>query len=591
MYLISNFLGKLIIKKESKYYNLRSVFGFAFLASILELIYLPFMLSGTSSAFPYITLLVLGFLFIMSIFKTKREDFFFLKSPVFYILIILGLFIYKIYYPMDAGDDSFYLPFIRDLASNKLFSINPRTGFPGMVQTYYVYQGYYFLMSSLNYFFTSPSTIFFVFKFYMSALFITFLSQIIDYVKGDYKMKGYAYWLIFTIAIFLLGYPSLTHIYWGSFALYPVFIPLYTIVFADYLKTKEIKSIVLLVLLNIAMIFLSSSTLFLISFVAISFGLLDLYQKRAKSFDYFMILLPNLLYLALFLEKYFLLYIIIGIVVLVHFFSKYVDLIINKYLNYLFVAIPIILYVMAKLIGVPNTWESYHMGYLVLLFNIFISILILFTFKKRRKLEIIPAVFVIYVIAFFNPFSSKLIAAVIGVDVYHRLFFMTKNPIMIIIVLYYLYKFFKDYHASKYLFNLFLLVLLGIYGKVILNATFLDQRYYSNYNYLLREEVANLDLAGQLPKGNYLSIYYQPRMYERTITGNNFRYQGLGPQADNALNRYLTELNFEDEEAYSVIKEYDYLIIFKQKEILSKLPDFEKIYQNSKYILLKKSNR
>lgn len=591
MYLISNFLGKLIIHKESKFYNLRSLFGFAFLASILEILYLPFMISESSKYFPDLTLLLLGALFIVAIFNTEREDFFFLKSPIFYFLVILGLFIFKIYYPLDAGDDSFYLPFIRDLAAKPLFSINPRTGLAGTVQSYYVFQGYYFMLSSLNSFFNSSLTILFVFKFYMSFIFITFLAQLIEHVKEYYKIKSKIFIIIFLIAIFLLGYPSLTHIYWGSFALFPVFIPAYILVFKEYLEKKSLFLIMLLVLLNVAMIFLSSSSLFLLTLIACSFLFLDLYTSKVKSFDYVAIILPNLIYLSLFVARYFWLYILIGIVVLMYFFQKYIDKYVVKYFKYSFIAVPIVLYAMAIYLGIKNNWESYNLGYLILIFNIFISGLILYSFKKKQKFEIIPAVFVIYIISFFNPFSSKMIAAVIGTEVYHRLFFMTKNPLMIIIILYYLYDFFKDYHASKYIYNAFLVGLLLIYGKVILNASFLNSRYYAPYNYIFREEAVNLDLAKHLPNGNYISIYYQPRSYNSKVTGMNYRYQGLGPMADHSVNRYLSEVSFDSEDAYKEIKTYDYVLIFNDKGIKAKLPDFEKYYVNERYAILKRTDK
>ena len=90
--------------------------------SIFHLIYLPFVLSAEgNNIYPYISILVLGVLFIVSIFKLKKEDFYIFKSPIFYFLLILTIFVYKIYYPMDAGDDAFYIPFIRALILYYLF--------------------------------------------------------------------------------------------------------------------------------------------------------------------------------------------------------------------------------------------------------------------------------------------------------------------------------------------------------------------------------------------------------------------------------------------------------------------------------------
>lgn len=583
MFLISNFLGKLLIKKENKLYKLHAVFGFALLACILEFLYLPVMLSKESSMlFPYITITVLAVLFGISLFKIEKEDFKFLKTSSFYILLVLILVVFKIYYPMDAGDDSFYIPFIRDLTNSPIFSISPRNGYPGFVGNYYVFQGYYLMLASINYFMTSSLAILFIFKTYMSLIFIIFMSQIFMHIKQELNLKGLVPILISVISVALVGYQSLTHIYWGSFALFPVFIPLYIIVFDKYLKEKTKDNIGLLMLLTGAMIFLSSSTLFLISFLALTFLLLELYQKKAKSFDYLMIILPNLIYLALYLNNYKLLYLIGITIIIIYSLTKKLDVFINKYFRYSFLAIPIVLTLIAKYMNIDYSWENYNMGYLVLIFNLVISALIVFVFSKKREIISIPAIFVIFTICFFNPFSAKLIAFVIKPEVYHRLFFITKNPLVIIVVLNYLYNYFKKYHLTKVLFNLAILSLLVIYGRVIASSSVLSKNYHQPYNYLYREEEANLDLARHLPKGSVLSIYFQPRIFDVDIKGLNYRYQSF-----DELYRYLTEPDYESDEAYETVLRYEYLIIFKDPDLANKLKDFSLKYQNEKYMLLK----
>ena len=190
MFIISSFLGNLVIKKDHSLYKLRSIFGFALLMSIFHLIYLPFVLSAEgNNIYPYISILVLGVLFIVSIFKLKKEDFYIFKSPIFYFLLILTIFVYKIYYPMDAGDDAFYIPFIRDLASSKLFTIDPRSGLPAEILKIYLYQTYYLFLASIEYFLTSANSILFIFKTYMSIIFVSFLSILIKFIKDKYQIK------------------------------------------------------------------------------------------------------------------------------------------------------------------------------------------------------------------------------------------------------------------------------------------------------------------------------------------------------------------------------------------------------------------
>lgn len=590
MFIISNFLGKLLIKKEDSLYKLHSIFGFALLMAIFHLIYLPFILNGKGNdIYPYISIIVLGLLFVISIFKLEKEDFYFLKSPVFYFLLILGIFVYKIYYPMDAGDDAFYIPFIRDLASSKLFTIDPRSGLAREIQNIYLYQTYYLFLAAIEYFLTSANAILFIFKTYFSIIFISFLSILIKFIKDKYKIKTTIFIILFLLSIFLLGYSALTHIYWGSFALYPVFVPIYLIVLQKYFETKNKLYIYLALILNIAMISLASTALFLVALIVLTFALIDLIKRSLRGFDYLVLMLPNMLYLALLIDRLYLLYLFVLILFIFYYLDNAISSFANKYLKYLFVFVPIILYLLAKYFNIISSWEDYNMGYLIIIFNIFISLLIAFVYHKESKIDTLAAIFLVYTIAFFNPLSSSLIAKFVSNDVYHRLFFITKNPIMIIVVLNYLYQYFKKFHLSRILYLSFLIALTVLYIKVILDSSFLNKNYYNSYNYLYREESANLDLANYIKEDNILSLYYQPRIYNSLAYGKNYRYPKDGPGANEAMSKYISDLSYNDNSVYKEIKKYNYIIIFNDKKLLYKFPDYMIDYENEKYILLKKS--
>ena len=310
LFICSNGLGKLLIKSESNLYNLKSLLGFLILLAILQIGYYPIQYFNLSSKVHLIwTSIILLITLILGIKSVKKEDFNFLKSYEFYVFLILIFVVIKILPATEAGDDAFYMPFIMDNAYlNEINTVNPRTGNISSIDNVYWYQGYY-LLHSLFYriqhiIFNRSTDIIISFKTTMTFLSAIFLSYIFIFMKNTLKplINKYVYYIISILSLLLVGVLEWSHVYWGSFILFPIFIPLYLILFKNYLQEKDKKNKYALFIANIGMISLASTSLFLNLIITFGFFMYELWQKKCNAEDYYFILIPCMLYATLILN-------------------------------------------------------------------------------------------------------------------------------------------------------------------------------------------------------------------------------------------------------------------------------------------------
>ena len=110
----------------------------------------------------------------------------------------------------------------------------------------------------------------------------------------------------------------------------------------------------------------------------------------------------------------------------------------------------------------------------------------------KKDADVLHYIFTFYILIFFNPFVAPIISKFLTTsDVYHRLFFITKNPFIIIYLLYDVFKYFKM--AKNVILRnvsvIISLVLIFNYGRILISRTLFNPDYFkSNYNYILRSD-------------------------------------------------------------------------------------------------------
>lgn len=585
MYIISNYLGKFLFKEDDRLYKFRSLFGFALLTVILELLYLPLILMRESAAlFRIITLVILGGLFIVALVKTKREDFFFLKSWQFYVLLVLVFLVFRIFYPLDIGDDSFYIPFIRDLAKDPILSIDPRTGLSAIVNNHFIYQGYYYMLSALNNLISSKYFLIFLFRSYMSFVYIIFLSILLKEIKTYFNLDKAIHNLLSVLAILVLSYLGLAQIYLGSYVLYPIFIPLYILAFQRYIRKKNNTNLALVVLVNISMIFFSSTALIFSSLIAFSFFIYDSFKEEVNIFKYYLIILPNLIYLLLLFDQSKYLYFAFLLLLLLFIVNFTLSKLLNRYLKYLVVFIPFILAITADVFDLNYSWASLNLSYYSLFISLFLALSILYI-SLKMKLGPIPLFLSIYIYLFFNPLSYRLIAHLIGVELIHKLSFIIFNPLVLIISLASIWSYSKKYHLIKYLYLVAIVIALIFNAKSLLDKSLLHEDYPKDYSILLRSSKDDLNLAKRLPDAGILSYYFQARIYNDNSFGEFYSKRNR----EESLSLFLSDEEYYNEETKNKTLFYDYIITFNKEKLIKKLAPYEIVYQNNTYVLMKKS--
>lgn len=599
-------ISKLVIKKESKFYKLRIILGFCFLLAILQIGYYPIQFFKLSSkVFIYYTSFVLIPSFLIGLIHLKKEDFDFLNNPFFYFLLIMVFFVIKIVPSIDAGDDWFYMALFKDNSMiEKINTIDPRTGQVGKIDSVYLFQGFFLLQSYFyniqNSLFNSATDILVVSRSLFSLLFVLFSSIILDYIKSLNLLKNhkFVFFLIQLLSILLISYIEWEHIYWGSYSIFMIFIPLYILIFNEYVKSYSTKIKKLLFVLTISLISICSSSLFLIIFITFSFFLYSLYNKKANVEDYFFILIPTIFNGILLLNWLILIPITFVLYVIVHKYNYNISRIFNKYMFKFVFILPIIMTIYGCVSENKIDWVSYKLGYPLLIFNFSMSFFILFFLRKKFKSNPILFVYLMYILFFFNPFVCNFISNYLTSKfVYYRLYYAIKNPYLITILFAEVYKFIENKtKILRYIFVICIILLITYYGHIALDNT-VFYKDYSNieYNYFLRESTDLIELGQklyELKDGKVLSIYVAPRIYNSELESTVYKYPG---DKNNETHLMYQVIYMHDDIDNKSIKEfnkriadnnYTHIIIFNDEKVIKRLSHFKIAYQNKSYVLL-----
>ncbi len=604
IFVVSNGLGKILLKEDSKFYRLRSVIGFSMLLLILQLGYYPIQWFRADSLFVHIwTSIVVVPSLVYGFIKLRKADFFFLKHYEFYLILLLVFLVCKIVPLYEAGDDWFYMPLIRENAfTNHINSLNPKTGWDWIVDELYKYQGYYLLSSFIyriqNIFFSGINSIFISFRTLMSLVFVMFSSILLIDIKLRYQNKSNK-WFIYLIelcGILLVAHLEWSHIYWGSFSIFTVFIPLYMVLFNEYFKDNNMKYPLLFV--NGALLTLVSSSLFLNVFITFSFFVYSLFAKKVKVEDYYLIMLPTFIYLMFFVNIPCLIILVLLLGVLIFRYKKQINNIINK-IDFRFVlVIPIAMFIIGIILKLSFSWSIYRLSNIILIFNVLITLFIFYMVYKKKDVFPMLFAFAIFVSCFFNPIVEPVISKFLTTNqVYYRLFFVTKNPIVIFMILYYIYDLIKNKKLYKYVFIAFTFILIIRYGYILLSNTMLNKENNVDYNYLLRSDESSIDLTKRLEEidSKYISvvsIYYSPRLYSNRYYAYVYRYPELEKYVDDIVHRVLYIDEDITEEEYINFKntitrrDYTHIVILKNENIANRIKNAKLIYENDRYMLL-----
>ncbi len=607
VWIAGNGLGKRLLTEDHALYPLRAVIGFGSLLAILQLGYYPLQLLRVSSTWVHLwTLIVMVPSLIDGCIHVRKDDFFFLKHWEFYALLLLIFGVIKILPANEAGDDWFYMPLIMENASTShINTIDPKTGWDWNVDGLYRYQGYYTFLSSIyrvqNTLFPSTDAIFLSFRVTMSLLFTIFASiiligfkKILAIQKGDFVFN-----LIEVLAICLVGVLEWSHIYWGSFVVFPVMIPTCILLLRDYVLTHKKRDVYLMMIFNMGMLALVSSALFLNVFLLFSFFVYELYRKEVNCKDYVIMLIPIFLYFSFFINIPWLIGLLIPLYLVFYRWGPKIDQIVIKYLAKSIWLLPVFFFLIGIIGHLDFKWNIYRLGYMILIFNLVMCLLCGYLMYHKEKIDPILFVFLIYVIFFFNPLTAPFISHYLTTTiVYYRLFYITKNPIVIIMILYCVYQYCTKRKLLSYLFLTGLILLLGRYGMIIAQNTVLVPTYFTPYHYLLREDYDSREL------GNYvqtlskkepikiLSIYFSPRQYNLNTRCKIYRYPNDPIHRDQLFHQVLyqkdeiTQQQYIDFKNTMIRDHYDYLIFYQDQDILEHLVNIiDVVYQNDTYVV------
>ena len=303
IFVISNAVGKIFIKPNSKIYPIRSVVGFAIFIGSFQIIYYPFEffhLSGKLLFF--LEFVIIAVSLIYGFKKLKKDDLSFLKDYKYYILLLFFFGIMKIFPGTDATDDEYYFPLIIDNANNLINTINPELGSSDFIGSYHAYQGYYLFVSFIykiqHFLFNSYFDVIISFRTTFTLLFVSFLSILLKYIKSNFikKTNKYIYLLFEILSILLIGISHLNHIYYGSFVLFLIYIPIYIILIDYYVNNKKDNKYAI-IFLEMGLLSFASSSLFLILMILsiyISYSIII--KKKIEIYDYALFLIPEWIY-------------------------------------------------------------------------------------------------------------------------------------------------------------------------------------------------------------------------------------------------------------------------------------------------------
>ncbi len=602
-----------IIKKDNKLYPLKSIIGFCILLGISQIIYYPMQYFKVSSNITNITtLIILLTSFIYGLTKITKEDFKFLKSYEFWIIFLMVFIIIKIIPGVEVGDDLFYFSLFKDNAyANSINTIDPRVGIVGEIDEVYLYQGFYLLMSFLyrvqnTLFNGNLNNIFVSYRTTMSLFSIILTSIMFLYIKDIFKNKNNkkVFYLIQLLSLLLIAIPEWEHIYWGSFMLIQIYVPLAMILMNDYLKNNNTKYLIMVV--NFGMLSLSSTMLFIFAIIAFSYFVYELFKKTAKFKDYYLMLIPLMIYASFILNKIFLLPIIFILFLVAYKLDKPINIIINKYLKYFVFVLPIIFVLVALKMHYKFRIEPHRVSKVTILYTLAIAVYTLYLIIKKEKIN--PTLYVAMIIAllFFNPIVEPFVSHFLtSTYVYYRLFYLTKNPFIVTILFLSIYEQckkhkYKTYLKPIYYFGIILLIL--NYSKNFLSTAVFVKNYDIDYNYILREDKYSRELGEEVmklePNSKVFSVYFAPRMYNDKLITRVARHPDPGLYNEWETNITVGALYRESEmskEEFALFEKrveemgYNYLITYNNKEKLNKFNNtkYDIIYENKLFVLIK----
>lgn len=599
--------GSFYLKENKKLLSIKNIIGFCTYLGTLQIIYYPLQYFKVGSVyFHIVTGIITIIFFILGSIHIKKEDFSIFKKYEFWIILVLVFVIIKIIPGMEAGDDSFYMALFMDNADiSKINSIDPRTGLLGNIDSVYLYQGYYNLMSFIYkmqslIFKSNINNIFVSFRSTMSLLSVIFSAQVLVNLKEKYKNKDNRriYPLIQILSILLIAVLEWCHIYWGSFMLFQIYIPAFMIIFSMYLEDNKYKYT--LAIINLAAISLASSSLFLFAFITFGYFLYEAIKKQVKCEDYAIILAPSIIYVAFLFNKLWLIPIYGLLVIGLFLFEKQISKIINSKLIYAVFLLPIIFFILGKMGDYLWGIETYRVGKPTVLYSL---ALVCYTiYLKIKKEDISPILFVAAVISvfFFNPLVQPFVSHhFTSTYVYYRLFYIIKSPVVVTVFFLSIYDVLrkkKKFYVPAYIG--LLLILIANYGYHLCKDTILLDNYNIPYNYLLREDKYSHELGEELIKlpdnTKIFSVYFAPRIYNKELNTDVARYPYDSKWDRNVLVSGLyKDYDFPYDEYDHFNREvnnnnYQYLITYNDDSMIGDIDDedYTIVYQNNMYVLI-----
>ena len=608
IYIIS--IGSSIyIKEDSKLYSLRTVLGFVTFLAISQIFYYPLQYFNVSSALVnIITFFLIIPFFVLGIINLKKKDFKFLKTYEFWLFLILIFVVGKIIPGQEAGDDYFYMSLFKDNAvTNSINSIDPRTGLVGKIDSIYLYQGYYLFLSFLYriqsiIFSNNISNIFISYRSTISLLSVIFTSQVFVYIKEIYiKKTNKVFYLIQLLSIFLVASLECIHIYWGSFMIFQIFIPLIIIIFGLYLNDRRYKYT--LFIINLGTLSLASSMLFLFAIISFSYFVYELLKKNVHLEDYFLILFPSFIYISFVFNCLYLILLTSILFIIIFKFKNAINLLANKYLKYILLVLPILFAILSITGNYVFKLETYRISKNTLVYNILITMYVIYRIIKDKKIDPQLFLFMIVTIYFFNPIVQPFVSHhFTSTYVYYRLFYITKNPLIVTIIFSSIYEFLSTIRLKKIAVFSYIVVvtlLIMLYGYNFLKGTVLQKNYFIKYDYILREDAYSKSLGKKMKElesgSKIFSIYFAPRIYNEELITTVARYpDDYNKWYKDIIVRtiYREKMNNREYAWFNAkIKEenYDYLITYNNKKQLENLRDYQYkiMYENKLFVLIK----
>ena len=594
IYIMGLGVGKFFIKKESKLYPLRSVIGFVIFMGVLEVLYLPLEYFNLSSSYSNIITLLLSISsLVLGFIHIKKDDFSFLKDYHFYMLLVLLFGIMKIIPSVDATDDAIYFPLIMDNAYNNINTIAPDTGILGNLDAYHSYQGFYIFISFIykiqHLIFNSFTDIFIVFRSTFTLLFALYFSSILSYLKSIFKkgINSYIYILLEVLSVLLIGVQHLNHLYFGSFALFSIFIPLYMIVINNSLKESNLKAILLM---EVGLISLASSSLFLILMIlSVLFSYEVLVNKKVDITSYLLESIPCGIYAILLINKLILIPVYLLLILILYIFRNTLNKVLSKYGKYIVYSIPFIFILGSILLKGFINISLFSKS--ILLFNfLMLTILLYLVLIKKEKINFYVFLFILMILIYYNPFTSTLVSRYLTTkEVFYRISFITKNPLTIISIFIFILKAFDKKYLKIGLY-IFIGGLTILYTRNLYTLMIKNDDYFYDYNYILRESKENLEVGDILTtlEGKVVSLDFPFRSYNTTLSGKIYRFLGTAEYSDN-IYEVLHHNYFLSDGFFNEIKEYDY-IISQNRYNTSLSTYYNELFRNNSYTIFETKN-